>query len=159
MRLLNATSLEFQDFEDESTRPKYAILSHTWGVNEVTYKQMRKDRAAARRMEGFRKIKDCAKQALKDGLGFIWVDTCCINKSSSAELSEAINSMYRWYQTADVCYTYLADTRARSQSYDYLQWMDLFKGVALVQAWLDTSGAHRASAHDILLARVEQFRD
>lgn len=63
--------------------------------------------------DGFRKIEFCAKQALEDGLEFIWVDTCCIDKSSSAELSEAINSMYQWYQDAAVCYTYLPDVPAR----------------------------------------------
>ena len=36
-------------------------------------------------------------------------DLCCIDKTSSAELSEAINSMYRWYQESGVCYAYLAD--------------------------------------------------
>ncbi len=44
-----------------------------------------------------------------DGVRYIWIDTCCIDKSSSAELSEAINSMYRWYEESVVCYAYLED--------------------------------------------------
>ena len=31
------------------------------------------------------------------------------SERSSAELSEAINSMYRWYENAQVCYAYLHD--------------------------------------------------
>ena len=55
------------------------------------------------------KIRGAQRQAIKDGLDSIWIDTLCIDKSSSAELGEAINSMYRWYQNAEVCYVYLAD--------------------------------------------------
>jgi hypothetical protein len=58
---------------------------------------------------GYKKISISAKQAMKDDLRFLWVDTCCIDKSSSAELSEAINSMFRWYQNATKCYVYLSD--------------------------------------------------
>lgn len=43
----------------------------------------------------------------------MWVDTCCIDKSSSAELSEAINSMFAWYRNAKICYVFLADTSGR----------------------------------------------
>jgi hypothetical protein len=58
---------------------------------------------------GYRKIRFCGKQASDDGIRFSWVDTCCIDKSSSAELSEAINSMFRWYCNAAKCYVYLSD--------------------------------------------------
>jgi hypothetical protein len=58
---------------------------------------------------GYRKIRFCEKQAAKDGLQFFWVDTCCIDKSNSTELAEAINSMFRWYQDAARCYVYLSD--------------------------------------------------
>jgi hypothetical protein len=61
---------------------------------------------------GYRKIRFCEKQATKDGLEFFWVDTCCIDKSSSTELAEAINSMFRWYQDAARCYVYLSDASA-----------------------------------------------
>lgn len=55
------------------------------------------------------KIRGAMQQAAKDGHDYIWIDTLCIDKSSSAELSEAINSMYQWYEEAEVCYVYLAD--------------------------------------------------
>ena len=44
------------------------------------------------------------------------VDTCCIDKSSSAELTESINSMYRWYQEAAICYAYLFDVQSGDMS-------------------------------------------
>ncbi|RFU26802.1 hypothetical protein B7463_g9543, partial [Scytalidium lignicola] len=59
--------------------------------------------------KGFTKIQYTSKQAKKDGLAFAWIDTCCIDKSSSTELGEAINSMFRWYEDAHECYVYLID--------------------------------------------------
>lgn len=109
MRLLHAQTLEFEDFASLETTPKYAILSHTWGNEEVTYEDMRVNRYSAISRVGFHKIRGCALQTLKDGLEHFWVDTCCIDKSSSAELSEAINSMFKWYQQAEVCDAYLID--------------------------------------------------
>lgn len=98
MRLLNAHTLSFKSFDSDETIPKYAILSHTWADDEVSYCDMCKFTDAASSMRGFEKIQHCAEQAKIDGIDFFWVDTCCIDKSSSAELSEAINSMFRWYQ-------------------------------------------------------------
>jgi hypothetical protein len=89
--------------------PSYAILSHTWGadIDELTFKDMMK--GTGKNKKGYRKLTFCANQAAKDGLLFFWVDTCCINKSSSTELTEAINSMFQWYQKAVKCYVYLSD--------------------------------------------------
>ena len=90
--------------------PPYAILSHTWHVDnsqEVTLRDL--EGGVANTKLGHQKIEFCAKQALADGLEYCWVDTCCIDKTSSAELSEAINSMFRWYQQAAICYVYLLD--------------------------------------------------
>lgn len=109
MRLLDAKTLDFVEFVREDETPKYAILSHTWEDDEVTFKDMRKYRPQAESKKGFRKIKHCADQAVKDGLGYFWIDTCCIDKSSSAELSEAINSMFRWYRNSEICYAFLSD--------------------------------------------------
>ncbi|KAI0098141.1 heterokaryon incompatibility protein-domain-containing protein [Nemania sp. FL0031] len=89
------------------TIPKYAILSHTWGEDEVNFKDMQ-DRWVKKK-EGFRKILYTCEQAQRDGIDWAWIDTCCIDKSSSAELSEAINSMYAWYHSSATCYAYLAD--------------------------------------------------
>jgi Heterokaryon incompatibility protein (HET) len=61
---------------------------------------------------GYEKIRRYCEKADMDGFLYCWIDTCCIDKISSAELSEAINSMYEWYRVADVCYVYLADVPA-----------------------------------------------
>jgi hypothetical protein len=89
--------------------PSYGILSHTWEEDdqEVTFEDVRN--ALVRDKAGYRKIQFCAEQAEKDGLRYFWVDSCCIDRSSSAELSEAINSMFRWYRNAVKCYVYLSD--------------------------------------------------
>lgn len=110
MRLLNAKTLNFEEFMNEKSFPKYAILSHTWGSEEVTYQDMRDGLSqAVQQKTGFTKIRWACQQAKAEGLEFCWVDTCCIDKTSSAELSEAINSMFRWYSRSAVCYAYLND--------------------------------------------------
>lgn len=114
MRLLNSETLEMSDFIGQNI-PPYAILSHTWGSEEVTLQDFQ--RPEARNKAGFSKIVRCCEQAKRDGLGWAWVDTCCIDKSSSAELSEAINSMYRWYQNSYVCYVFLEDVPPLAQSF------------------------------------------
>lgn len=87
--------------------PEYVILSHTWGEEEVTLQDMRSDKAFEKK--GYSKVKGCCEKALSDGFDFCWIDTCCIDKTSSAELSEAINSMYKWYAASAICYVYLPD--------------------------------------------------
>lgn len=118
MRLLHSTSLEFKEFEikefeiGQRKNPKYAILSHTWGnaSDEVSFQELPQLRAATEgQKSGFHKIKRCGEVAAAAGIDYIWVDTCCIDKTSSAELTQAINSMLFWYQQAEVCYAYLAD--------------------------------------------------
>ncbi|KAG7406773.1 Vegetative incompatibility protein HET-E-1 [Fusarium oxysporum f. sp. rapae] len=106
MRLLNSTSFELVEFVGDSI-PPYAILSHTWASEEVTFSYLQQ--REYEHLKGFAKLKSCCAQAVQDGLEWAWIDTCCIDKSSSAELSEAINSMYLWYKNADVCYVYLYD--------------------------------------------------
>lgn len=109
MRLLNTITLEFVDsgsiFEDGD----HAILSHTWGDEEVTFDDMCGDRAAIINRKGFQKIVGFCQKAREDGLKYGWVDTCCIDKRHSAELSEAINSMYGYYAGSYRCYIYLSD--------------------------------------------------
>ncbi|KAL4082142.1 heterokaryon incompatibility protein-domain-containing protein [Scleroderma yunnanense] len=109
--------LEFHD--DEATN--YAILSHRWIGQEVSYDEVvelakmdREERYEIRQRDGYRKILDSCEQTKKDGYEWLWVDTCCIDKRSSAELSEAINSMYRWYENSRVCYAYLHDVSGPS---------------------------------------------
>lgn len=105
MRLINATTMKLESFLDDSTRPKYGILSHTWDAKEVTFQDIQQPDYKVTSI----KILGCCAQALKDGLEWVWVDSCCIDKSSSAELSEAINSMFNWYRASDRCYIYLSD--------------------------------------------------
>jgi hypothetical protein len=105
MRLINATTQELESFV--GCAPPYAILSHTWGPEEVTFNEMQSQPCTTK--AGWRKILLACQQAKEDGYSYVWCDTCCIDKSSSAELSESINSMFRWYQEAEVCYAYLED--------------------------------------------------
>ena len=106
MRLLTTDSLQFREFID-SRIPKYAILSHRWEEAEVSFHEFQN--SIRERSASLLKVLQCCSMALRDGFKFIWIDTCCIDKTSSAELSEAINSMYQWYSRAEVCYTYLSD--------------------------------------------------
>ena len=136
MRLLNVNTLELKEFYDNNI-PRYAILSHRWGDDEVTYqvfsKRLKdKHKVVRESSKGYRKILDFCEQAPKlwkdesrvpeirlrygqdrsdesPGIEWVWIDTCCINKTSSAELSEAINSMYKWYRRAAFCCVYLVD--------------------------------------------------
>jgi hypothetical protein len=102
--------------------PPYAILSHTWGEQEVVFDDLKDlDNAVdvdAQRKEGYRKIRFCAQQAKRDGLGYFWVDTCCIDKANNTELSKAINSMFRWYQNAKRCYVFLSDVANHTSKID-----------------------------------------
>ena len=108
MRLIDVHRLTLQEFAGAGV-PPYAILSHTWQEGqEVTFKDIQ-DLDFAKGKPGFTKIRFACTQAKLDGLDYAWIDTCCIDKSSSHELSEAINSMYAWYTNARVCYVYLAD--------------------------------------------------
>jgi hypothetical protein len=106
MRLINVSSMSVEEFIVRKI-PPYGILSHTWEGSEVSYDEMRV--GTARGKESFHKIEMACKLASGDGLAYVWVDTCCIDKSSSAELTEAINSMFVWYKRATVCYVYLSD--------------------------------------------------
>jgi hypothetical protein len=114
MRLLNTSTIELEEFFSDHV-PKYAILSHRWESEEVTYQVMCSG-TAFYLTKGYSKITGCCALAAKDGWQYGWVDSCCIDKSSSAELSEAINSMFKWYRNAEVCYVYLSDVKNVSQS-------------------------------------------
>jgi hypothetical protein len=172
MRLLNIKTLKLESYDNVDNTPPYAILSHTWGVEEVLFDDLQeqshsndlldlqsrfddlerrfdelkscldlcktntvprgtestvsqpekrgenerepKDRIGsedlrAKRKRGWSKIDGCCSEALKFELGYVWIDTCCIYKESSSELSEAINSMFDWYRRAVVCFAYLGD--------------------------------------------------
>ncbi|KAK1535949.1 HET domain-containing protein [Colletotrichum paranaense] len=104
MRLLHTTTLELREFSGTDI-PPYGILSHTWGRNEFTFKDLQTDGYCG----GITKIDGLCRVARGEELSWVWIDTCCIDKSSSAELSEAINSMFQWYKRAVACYVFLED--------------------------------------------------
>jgi hypothetical protein len=109
----------------------YAILSHTWiEGQEVTYQDL--ITGAGKGKSGYDKIKFCAEQAATDGFQYFWVDTCCINKSDSTELTTAINSMFRWYRNAKKCYVYLTDLSASGDiaaiQTNQNRWEEAFRG-------------------------------
>ena len=108
MRLIDVHKFPPAEPEDKFTNRRYAILSHVWDQEELTFNDLH-DPGRANGLLSADKIRGAQRQAATDGLDSIWIDTLCIDKSSSAELGEAINSMYRWYQNAEVCYVYLAD--------------------------------------------------
>ncbi|MCJ1400518.1 hypothetical protein MMC11_003724 [Xylographa trunciseda] len=99
------------DTETMETIPPYGILSHRWEEEEVTFQEMQSYKTRQDK-KGFRKIRRCCQNAQGDGLDYVWVDTCCIDKRSSSELQEAINSMFGWYQKAEKCYAYLFDVNS-----------------------------------------------
>jgi serine/threonine protein kinase len=111
--------------------PSYAILSHRWkdDSQEVTFEDMAEGTGQGK--AGYEKIKFCGEQAARDGLQYFWMDSCCIKKSSDAELSESLNSMFRWYQRAEKCYVYLSDgpTRKRDGRDENIQdiWEQAFR--------------------------------
>ncbi|KAJ4253901.1 hypothetical protein NW762_010299 [Fusarium torreyae] len=124
MRLIEARTLNEKGYisftEFYGDLPKYAILSHTWdGTQEMSFQDC--NSVAARSKTGYEKVRKTCELALRDNIEYVWVDTCCIDKTSSAELTEAINSMFAWYQKAEVCYVYLAD-KVETSSLEDCRW-------------------------------------
>ncbi|KIM98488.1 hypothetical protein OIDMADRAFT_181845 [Oidiodendron maius Zn] len=128
MRLLHTTSIELKEFFDDSI-PKYAIISHKWQDGEVSFQHMQNGNATNK--AGYSKLKLCCHQAMKENLQYIWIDTCCIDKTNSVELSESINSMYRWYKNATVCYVYLFDVHSKAVAND----LSFEKSVWFTRGW------------------------
>ncbi|KAJ4372098.1 hypothetical protein N0V83_003871 [Neocucurbitaria cava] len=130
MRLLslnNDGEIAWREFISHNI-PPYAILSHTWDSEEVTFGDL--VNGSSKTKAGYRKILFFSEQAKCDGLDYFWIDTCCIDKRSSAELSEAINSMFNWYQNAERCYVYLADVSLLSDPPE--DWVDIAKNSAAI---------------------------
>ncbi|KAK1975373.1 HET domain-containing protein [Colletotrichum cereale] len=109
MKLLNCSTLKIEEFFGSSIPKSYVALSHRWEVDEVTYQDVINHPETLARKRGWTKIRATCRIALERGHDYAWVDTCCIDKTSSAELSEAINSMFKWYSNAAVCYAFMSD--------------------------------------------------
>ncbi|KAF2636030.1 HET-domain-containing protein [Massarina eburnea CBS 473.64] len=122
MRLINCETMRFKEFIGDNI-PEYGILSHTWDSKEVSYQ----DYVALQDLTGLsnhstpaiEKILGTCAEAKKDSLKYVWIDSCCINKESSAELTEAINSMYKWYKKSKRCYVYLSDFKLDVENPDH----------------------------------------
>ncbi|KAK1752641.1 heterokaryon incompatibility protein-domain-containing protein [Echria macrotheca] len=108
MWLIDTETLALQHFVFEKA-PRYAILSHTWGDQEVSLAEFQHLDDATKAKAGFSKIEKTCWLAKQEGIRYAWVDTCCIDKSSSAELSESINSMFAYYHNSTICYAYIFD--------------------------------------------------
>jgi hypothetical protein len=126
MRLINIHTLELEEYFGDDI-PSYAILSHTWGDEEVSFQDWQgEDHGAGKKNGGFQKILGACLMAERNGFEYLWVDTNCINKDSSAELSEAINSMFSWYEKAALCMVYLDDFHFESHvslaSFENCRW-------------------------------------
>lgn len=111
----NTSNVDFCpiEFLPPTNPPRYAILSHRWGDAEVTFEDLKT--GAVRTKAGYGKLEFCAEQATNDGIDYFWLDTCCINKANFTELSEAINSMSKWYEHATKCYVYMHDVSVTDQ--------------------------------------------
>ncbi|KAI0645144.1 heterokaryon incompatibility protein-domain-containing protein [Trametes meyenii] len=113
MWLLSTDLAELKYFNGpKDVRGGYAILSHVWKKGEQSFQEVQD----LLRQDGLphiphlaSKIHNCCELAQAHGYQWLWIDTCCIDKTSSAELSEAINSMFAWYASAQVCYVFLHD--------------------------------------------------
>ncbi|KAI0629169.1 heterokaryon incompatibility protein-domain-containing protein [Trametes polyzona] len=145
MYLLDTTTGQLE-LVDDPRKERYAILSHVWmPKGEQTFQDIQElHRGLVRQLTSLlrvgrkgpvsilpkasEKLRKCCEYARKRGFKKVWIDTCCIDKTSSSELSEAINSMYDWYASADVCFAYLFDVsdtenpRKRNSSFRKSRW-------------------------------------
>ncbi|KAH7383508.1 heterokaryon incompatibility protein-domain-containing protein, partial [Cadophora sp. MPI-SDFR-AT-0126] len=132
MRLIDCSTYELREFYEDQI-PRYAILSHRWEEEgEVTFQDLQAGRGP--QMGGWAKVDGCCRQASKDGWRYCWIDSCCIDKASSAELSEAINSMFKWYRRAEVCYAYLSDVDSNKRNNSWIE-QDFKKSAWFTRGW------------------------
>lgn len=127
MRLLNRKTLQLELFQDEPY-PSYAILSHRWCDTEMTIRDLQ-DGKAHLCPGGYEKMLLTCAQAARDQIDYVWIDTFCIDKESSAELSESINSMFAWYKKAKICYAFMPDVSTGgdfelADGFDQSEWFE-----------------------------------
>ncbi|KAL4069896.1 hypothetical protein V8B97DRAFT_2049062 [Scleroderma yunnanense] len=137
MDTVQQSSVTVFEFHPNETTA-YTILSHWWNEQEVNYDEMvelvkTEENDEIRQRFGYKVILGSCEQAKRDGCKWLWVDICCIDKCSSADLSEVINSTYRWYEKSRVCYAYLHDVRGSSLPVDC--WGDR---VTTMDGWVRT---------------------
>ncbi|KAJ0131509.1 DENN domain-containing protein [Fusarium oxysporum f. sp. albedinis] len=130
MWLLDVKSARLVSFANQEEIPPYAILSHTWTNEEVSFQDIMSMDTGTNltNKTGWSKINGACNLTSSFGLSYVWIDTCCIDKSSSAELQEAINSMFKWYELAEICFAYLVDVsvqqdiRVQGSSFRQCRW-------------------------------------
>lgn len=113
MRLINSRTFELRSLPPHEI-PDYVILSHRWESEEITYGNILQnpisdEDSPTRQLGGFSKVKGTCKLASEDGYSWVWIDSCCIDKESSADVDKAINSMWAYYAKSNICYVYMAD--------------------------------------------------
>ncbi|KAH6665182.1 heterokaryon incompatibility protein-domain-containing protein [Halenospora varia] len=167
MRLLNTKSLELKFFPDHI--PDYVILSHRWmtpASQECTFEDIdkapiTKEDSPARKKLGFPKIQGACDLAYRDGYEWIWIDSCCIDKSSSAELQEAINSMWNYYSKSNICYVYLSDVPDSKdgweQSFRQSEWFT--RGWTLQELIAPTSVEFYAEDWALICTKLEKHEE
>jgi hypothetical protein len=73
MRLISVQTLTLKEFAAEEDIPPYAILSHTWEHDEVSFQEFSVVEYSIKC--GYEKIVGACRQAIKDGLEWLWADT------------------------------------------------------------------------------------
>ncbi len=116
MHLIDTKTLRLREVTSENDKA-YAIFSHRWQEGEVLFEDMA-DLASCTK-PGVAKLKALCNLCLHRGMSYAWMDTCCIDKKSSAGLSEAINSMYKYYAFAKFCIAYLCDVDVDLYTVDF----------------------------------------
>lgn len=157
MRLLYRVDGQLKFINNQDLSLPYIALSHTWGEEEITYADV-----CSGRLEkaGFRKIEFALSKAEYYGHQYVWIDTCCIDKTSNSELSEAINRMWQWYAQSTLCFVYLTDVEKKDQI-RYSRWFK--RGWTLQELvapkylrFFNTTGGYlgdqNALRHEILVA-------
>ncbi|KAG1743560.1 heterokaryon incompatibility protein-domain-containing protein [Suillus paluster] len=100
-----------QSYHPPSKTVKYATLSHRWGKGEPSYDTFEEMKKSELKTPGFEKLMNFCEKAREYDVEFAWSDTCCIDKSSSAELDESIRSMFQWYRKSEICIAHLAQSK------------------------------------------------
>ena len=130
MHLVNTRNLKLKEVTSEQDEP-YAILSHRWQGDEVLFSDMNTLSACSK--AGISKLRSLCELPILSEVEYVWADTCCIDKKSSAELSEAINSMFQYYRSAKFCIAYLCDVYVAREHADFEQ--QLRKSVWFTRCW------------------------
>lgn len=80
MRLLNVETYELKDIIENVP---YAILSHRWYKEEITFEALNGAQLKNTEEQSIQadEIRSTCARAKDDGLDWVWIDSCCINKA------------------------------------------------------------------------------